>query len=108
MMMTSPPPSSHLDCDVAGLQDEAVAVGPVVHQVDGGQQVGLVQLPLSVEEKFPLLRVNIALDLGPVILELVEGDSRVDIFMKILHVVDLKLGRFNIFIVVNPTYFYTD
>ena len=74
-----------------------MAVGPVVHQVDGGQQVRLVQLALPVEEKFSFLGVNITLNLGPVILQLVEGYSRVDIFMKILHVVNLKFGHFNIY-----------
>ena len=74
-----------------------MAVGPVVHQVDGGQQVGLVQLPLPVKEKFSFLGVDITLYLGPVILQLVECYSRVDIFMKILHVVNLKFGHFNIY-----------
>ena len=74
-----------------------MAVGPVVHQVDGGQQVGLVQLPLPVEEKFSFLGVNITLYLGPVVLQLVECYSRVDIFMKILHVVNLKFGHFYIY-----------
>ena len=87
---------SHLDCDVAGLQDEAVAVGPVVHQVDGGQEVRLVQLSRPVEEKFSFLGVNITLDLSPVILQLVECYPRVDIFMEILHVVNLKFEHFNI------------
>ena len=94
MMMTSPPSSSHLDCDVAGLQDEAVAVGPVVHQVDGGQEVRLVQLSRPVEEKFSFLGVNIALNLSPIILQLMEGDPGVDIFMKILHVVNLNICTF--------------
>ena len=73
-----------------------MTVGPVVHQVDGGQEVRLVQLPGPVEEKFSFLGVNITLDLSPVILQLVECDPGVDIFMKILHVVNLKFVHFNI------------
>ena len=87
---------SHLDCDVAGLQDEPVAVGPVVHQVDGWQEVRLVQLSGPVKEEFSFLGVNITLYLSPVILQLVECYPRVDIFMEILHVVNLKFEHFNI------------
>ena len=73
-----------------------MAVGPVIHQVDGGQEVWLVQLAGAIEEKFSFLGVNITLDLSPVILQLVECDPGVDIFMKILRVVNLKFGHFNI------------
>ena len=67
-----------------------MAVCPVVHQVDGRQEVGLEQVAFAVVEKFPLLSVDIALDLSSVILELMESDPGVDILVKILHVVNLE------------------
>ena len=67
-----------------------MAVCPVVHQVDGRQEVGLEQVAFTVVEKLPLLSVDIALDLSSVILELMESDPGVDILVKILHVVNLE------------------
>ena len=63
---------------------------PVVHQVDGGQEVRLEQLARVVEEELPLLGVDVALYLGPVVVELVEGDPGVDILVEVEHVVHLR------------------
>ena len=67
-----------------------MTVSPVVHQVDGRQQVGLEQLTLPVEEELAPLGVDVALNLSAVVLELVEGDPGVDVLVKILHVVNLE------------------
>ena len=70
-----------------------MTVRPVVHQVDGRQQVGLEQLTLPVEEELAPLGVDVALNLSAVVLEFVEGDPGVDVLVKILHVVNLEIKR---------------
>lgn len=62
-----------------------MAVRPVVHQVDGGQKLRIVQLTLAVKKEFSFLSVNSALNLTPVIVQLIEGNPRLNVSMKVLH-----------------------
>ena len=74
---------------------------PVVHQVDGGQEVRLEQLARVVEEELPLLGVDVALYLGPVVVELVEGDPGVDILVEVEHVVHLMEHLASVYMMIS-------
>jgi len=66
-----------------------VAVRHVVHQVDGWEERGVVQASAGVEEEMTrLLCVDSALNLAPIIVQLIECDSGVNVSVEVLHVVD--------------------
>lgn len=68
-----------------------MAVRHVVHQVDGWEERGVVQASAGVEEEMTrLLCVDSALNLAPIIVQLIECDSGVNVSVEVLHVVDLK------------------
>ena len=69
-----------------------MAVCSIVHQVDCRQDLIVKQITVSVVEKLGLLGVNIALDLSSVIVQFMKGDPSLDIILKVLRVVYLKLA----------------
>lgn len=63
-----------------------MAVRPVVHQVDGGQQLGGEEGLVAVKKQFPFLSMDSALYLGPIIIQFIECDPGLDVRVEVLHV----------------------
>jgi len=63
-----------------------VAVCPVVHQVDGWQQVWIIQLACIVKKELPLFGVDCALNLTAIVIQLIECDLGLNIRVEVLHV----------------------